>query len=293
MAGPLDRSADGVVVGSTNLDATEAFLGAFGLERRGTRDVDPGEMSGLYGLDRQGEELELGTPGTDHSRVWVVSADGSGGPARDFERRPRALDIYTSSMDEAIEHLRLVGLAHGPVGTLAVGPVTMRQCLVEGPDGLGVVLVESSHRRVSLLDGDDGRLFSEGHSVVWSVDSMDDEAALLGAVGLTKGMDLAFTEAEVSTYLGLPRSPVPMRMTMLAGETVEPLRLELLEFSEDAGPQVSPDQLVGGLWALRHGTAADGGGVEQLVAAGFEHRGSAGATTALSSPGGIRLQVVG
>ncbi|MCP4435610.1 MAG: hypothetical protein GY812_08975 [Actinomycetia bacterium] len=290
MSGTLDVSAAGLVVGATDPDAVIAFLGAFGLAEVARHAVDADTASGLYGLDRATTEVELGTDGTDHSRVWVVDCDEPGNAPADFERRPRAFDIYTSSMDDALEHLRFTGLAHGPVGTLAVGPVTMRQCLVTGPDGLAVVLVESTHRRGSLLDADDGRLFSEGHSVVWSVDSMDDEAALLSGVGLTKGMDLAFTEPEVSTYLDLPRSPVPIRMTMLSGEAVDPLRLELLEFSEDPGESVASDHLAGGLWALRYRVADPSAVAESLAHAGCSVE-AAGAAMAATTPGGIRIQL--
>ena len=295
---PLDSSAAGLVLGATDPEATIAFLSAFGLERGATSPVGVEVASALYGLDSATTEVELSTPGAEAPRVWVVGGADPGGLPSDFERRPRAFDIYTSDMDEAVDHLRFVGLAPGPVGTLAVGPVTMRQCLVPGPDGTAVVLVESSHRRASLLDAGDGeatndRIFSEGHSVVWCVESMDDESSLFEAAGLTKGMDLAFNEPEVSTYLDLPRSPVPIRMTMLAGESVEPLRLELLEFPEDSGPTEAPERLRGGLWALRFVTDDAAGTASLLVAGGCERTGACDAAEALRTPGGIRLQLTG
>lgn len=294
----LENSADGLVVGATEPGATVAFLSAFGLEEAARRVVDSETSVALYGIDGPTTEVELATEGTDASRVWVVACEASGLPPADFERRPRAFDIYTSSMDDAIEHLRFVGIAAGPVGTLAVGPVTMRQCLVQGPDGTSIVLVESTHRRASLLDAETGspggpRLFSEGHSVVWCVDSMDSEADLLVSAGLTKGMDLSFSEPEVSTYLGLPRSPVPIRMTMLSSESVDPLRLELLEFPEDHGPTEQPGSLRGGLWGLRYRTADPAAAASALVELGCVPVGSAAGAEALHTPGGIRLQLVG
>jgi hypothetical protein len=294
----LASSAAGLVVGATDPGATVAFLTAFGLEEVARHDLDAAGASGLHGLETATTEIELGTPGTDAPRVWVVACGQPGDEPSGFQRRPRAFDVYTSSMDDAIDHLRFVGLAPGPVGTLAVGPVTMRQCLVTGPDGTSVVLVESSHRRSSLLDAPDApgggpRLFSEGHSVVWSVDSMDREAQLLSAAGLTKGADLAFSEAEVSTYLGLPRSPVPIRMTMLSGASVEPLRLELLEFPQDAGPTERPEFLRGGLWALRHRVPQPAAAARALEELGFLRTGSSERAEAVRTPGGIRFQLVG
>lgn len=294
----LENSAAGLVLGATDPEATVAFLSAFGLVEVARREIDSETSTALYGLDGRTTEIELATEGTEDSKVWVVACEVPGQAPADFERRPRAFDIYTSSMDDALDHLRFVGVAPGPVGTLAVGPVTMRQCLVPGPDGTAVVLVDSSHRRGSLLDADADagsgpRLFSEGHSVVWCVDSMDSEAALLASAGLTKGMDLAFTEPEVSTYLGLPRSPVPIRMTMLSGESVDPLRLELLEFSEDDGPTDKPECLSGGLWALRYSSSDPVASRSALAELGCVSSGSTAGAEALHTPGGIRLQLVG
>ena len=127
--------------------------------------------------------------------------------------------------------------------------------------------------------------------MVWCVGSMDDEAALLAGAGLTRGMDLAFEEPEVSTYLDLPRSPVPIRMTMLSGESVEPLRLELLEFGDDPGADVSPPSLVGGLWALRYRVRDPLATAGALGDAGCSVR-TGEAAAAVVTPGGIRLQLV-
>ena len=284
-------SATGVVVGATDPSASAEFLEVFGFSRSTRTRIDVADAAALYGLERPSVELVCVTPGTTAPAVHLVGCDLPGRLPADFERRARALDLYTSDMDDAIDHLRLVGLQPGPVGTLSVGPVTMRQCLVPGPDGLAVVLVESTHRRSSILDRPGAGLFSEPHSVVWCVDDMDAHSAALVSVGLTKGSDLAFTEAEVSTYLDLPRTPVPMRMTMLSGPEVEPLRLELLEFPDDPGPTPTGDTLGGGFWALRHETpGAALGAAEPLLAAGWSESGSSVSATTVVSPGGLRLQ---
>lgn len=301
----ITESALGVVVGATSVRDTVDYLEVFGLHADDGRALSAIDAATLYGLDRDTTEVACRTAGTDGPSVFVVGCDDAGEAPRGFQRRPRALDVYVADMDEAVERLRFVGLGPGPVGTLSVGPVTMRQCLVPGPDGLAVVLVESTHRRSSILDqptaagsepgarGAPAPLFSEPHSVVWCVDGMDDLAAGLCAVGLAKGPDLAFCEPEVSTYLGLPRSPVPIRMTMLSGADVAALRLELLEFPDDEGELVVPERLVGGFWALRHEV---GTGLEDaaagLAAAGWTVCEGVEGVRTLLSPEGLRLELV-
>ena len=162
-----------------------------------------------------------------------------------FDRGPRALDIYTTDMDGVLAELSAAGWPVSGPGTISVGPVTMRQALVVGPDGLPVVLVESTHRRSSLLDEFPDRRCSDPHSVVWCVDDLDAEAARWAAAGWTLGPVLSFSEPAVSEYLGLPRSPVPIRMVMISDESVAPVRLELLEFPDDPGPAPAAPAIAG------------------------------------------------
>ena len=224
----MNSSAAAVVVATSDRAATGEFLETFGF-LRGDR----------------GYFVPQGAP----VRVELVDAETPGRAPRDFERGPRALDIYTSDIRRAVDAISRSGWEVSPVGTVSLGPVTMHQALVTGPEGLPIVLVESSHRRASLLDHEPDRLFSEPHSVVWCVDDRDAEAARWEAAGFSKGMDLAFEEPAVSDYLGLPRSPVPILMTMLSDEAVSPIRLELLEFPEDAGDRPA-DPTSGGIRGL-------------------------------------------
>jgi hypothetical protein len=210
-------SAVGVVVGASDPEATVAFLSAFGFLESG----------------RDGDSVRLVVPGNDSAAVEVAAGSPAGVAPRDFEVGPRALDLYTRDIAAAVAVAEAAGGTAGPVGRLALGPLTMDQVLIDGPDGFPVVLVEANRRRSSVLDDDPGRLVSEPHSVVWCVPDLDAEADRWVAAGFTKGIDLAFSEPAVSEYLGLPRSPVPIRMTMLSGPQVAPIRLELLEFPDD------------------------------------------------------------
>jgi hypothetical protein len=225
VAAGVSRSATAVVVATTDRPATTAFLG-------------------LLGFSPDGRD-RLVVPGGAAVAVELVDAGRPGAAVRDFDEGPRALDLYTTDLEGVLAEVAAAGWECRGPGTVSIGPVTMRQAMVGGPDGLAVVLVESTHRRSSLLDVDPDRRLSEPHSVVWCVPDRDAEAARWVAAGWTKGMDLAFSEPAVSDYLGLPRSPVPIRMTMLSGPDVEPVRLELLEFPDDRGAAVPGDDVAG------------------------------------------------
>ena len=226
----MGPSAVAVSVATTDPVASAAFLGMFGFVGDG--------------------DLRMVVPDGAAVAVEFVTVTKAGVAPADFDRGPRALDLYTNDLDGVLAEAAAAGWPTSGPGTVSIGPVTMGQAMVVGPDGLPVVLVESTHRRASLLDALPDRRVSEPHSVVWCVPDLDAEAARWQAAGWTKGMDLAFAEPAVSDYLGLPRSPVPIRMTMLSGPDVEPIRLELLEFPDDPGPAYAPDADMAGLRGL-------------------------------------------
>ena len=203
-----------MVVATTDRAATAEFLAALGFE--------PAEAG-------------FAVPGGAAVHIELTDTDAAPRGPRDYEHGPRALDIYTSDIERGTADLSDAGYEVSPIGTISMGPVTMRQALVIGPDGFPVVLVESTHRRSSILDREPDRLFSEPHSVVWCVPDRDAEAERWEAAGFTRGTDLSFEEPAVSEYLGLPDSPVPILMTMLSNEAVDPVRLELLEFPSETG----------------------------------------------------------
>jgi hypothetical protein len=253
LSSPLG-SARAVVIGATDPSETISFLSRFGFTVE--RVVDT--------------ETHLQCDAGVGARLIVAECGGPGTTPRDFELRARAIDLYTTDIDVALGSLD--GEVRSPVGVIELGPVRMRQAMVTGPDGVPIVLVESNMRRASVLDTDPDRVFSDPHSVVWCVADRDAEAEWwVDNHHLTRGMDLAFSEPAVSEYLGLPRSPVPILMTMLSDEAVSPLRLELLSFPSDEGPAEEGGEIRGGIWALRF---CDGE-----------------PTRTITSPGGIRLQV--
>lgn len=242
-------SAVGVVVGATDVAATLDFLARFDFTHVTVVDTEAhARVSGGHGVP-----------------IIVVAATGDGSAPRAYEQRARAIDIYTGDLDAALAALD--GEQRSPIGVIGLGPVKMRQALVNGPDGLPIVLVESTHRRASILDTEPHRLFSDPHSVVWCVADRDAEAAWwVEQHAMTKGMDLAFEEPAVSEYLGLPDSPVRIEMTMLSDASVSSLRLELLAFPDHPSEPAAIGVDVAGIRALRFGSgdapiAASPGGI--------------------------------
>lgn len=249
-------SAVGVVVGATDVAATLAFLARF-------------DFTHVTLVDTETHVRISGGHGVPIIVVAVTddSATGNSSAPCDYEQRARAIDIYTGDLDAALAALD--GEQCSPIGVIELGPVRMRQVLVTGPDGLPIVVVESTHRRTSILDSEPERRFSDPHSVVWCVADRTAEAAWwVEQHAMTKGTDLAFEEPAVSEYLGLPDSPVRIEMTMLSDSEVSSLRLELLAFPDHAGEAGPFDADSVGIRALRFGTGQ----------------------TAAVSPGGVRYE---
>lgn len=202
-----------IVIGSPDPAATLRFWARFGYE-------PVGDDENLLGCGR-GAVIEVEeTPVT--------------GPVRSgWDLGPRGLDLYVPDLDAAVERLAGWKLACGPVADIAIGPVRMRQCAVAGPSGEPVVLVESTHRRPSLLDdaahGAD-RWCSEVYSVVWCVDSRDETASKWTAAGAVAGPTMSFSDPSLGAYLGLPDAGAVLEMVTLSDAESSPTRLELLSF---------------------------------------------------------------
>lgn len=200
-----------------------------------------GEFLGLFGL------FDTGGRG---AQITIIDCDHTAEPHTGFECGPRAIDLYVSDLDLALKTLPPDSYAVSPVAEIRMGPVHMRQVMLTGPDAVQIVLVESTHRRPSLLDEQPNRMFSEIHSVVWCVPDRDEEARRWVAAGFTKGMDLAFEEPSLSPYLGLPKPSVPIEMVMLSDEAVSATRLELLSFPGNAQPAGADDRRGSGIRAI-------------------------------------------
>ena len=228
-----------VVVGATDIAVVVGFLGLFGLVQIDSVEIGDDEAQHLFGVpaiaDRAVRLAAPAAPG--RATVLVVPTLIPGRPTVDWELGPRALDIYTTDLDRGIAAAAGAGWTVSPEAVLAGGPMRMRQQMVTGPDGLAVVLVDSTHRRSSVCDMADPPLHSEPHSVVWSVADHAAERERWRVAGWTAGATIGFSEPSVSDELGLPESPTPITMTMLSDAEVAPIRLELMTFDDH-----QPDQ---------------------------------------------------
>jgi len=180
----------------------------------------------LFGYRSVGDSLRC-ERGADIELRRSVAA----GPVRvGWDLGPRGLDLYVSDLDAARRRLGEAGLDTGPVADITVGPVRMRQCATLGTAGEPVVMVESSHRRPSLLEDDPSRWCSEVYSVVWCVASRDAGSAEWAARGATLGPPLAFSDSSMGPYLSLPVADATLEMVTVTDETGSSTRLELLSF---------------------------------------------------------------
>ena len=190
-----------------------AFLCAFGLEE---------VASAPRSIGRHGRSALRPATGRPRRSSWPPGRRrlaGVGGPAA-TSTGPVAGRLRTSPA--CLRHLHLLDggrtsttcaswVCHRVLsGRSSVGPVTMRQCLVPGPDGTGRWCWWSRATGVPpcSMPATAGRCSPRATPWCGAWSRWTTRPLLLAAAGLTKGMDLAFSEPEVSTYLGLPRSPV-------------------------------------------------------------------------------------
>ncbi|MGI9667745.1 MAG: hypothetical protein ACR2N2_11735 [Acidimicrobiia bacterium] len=248
--------ASDVVVGATSVDATAEFFAVAGFTPQGA------STGGVHLLQQ----------GASGAGIVVLEASGPSVRREPYAAGPAAIDVYTSDIAQGAAAFEAAGYEVGRFADLSIGPVTLKQVRIHGPDHVPVVLVETSHRRSSLLDQEPDRLFSEGHSLVWVVNGRDDEASWWVDRGATKGMNLDFDTPATSVLLDLPDESVAVAMTMLSDEAVGPFRLELLEFTHMAsGARARQDADLPGIQGLRFNDAEG----EWAV-----------------SPGGVRYQAV-
>ena len=245
--------ASDVVVAALDVPAMVGFFGVFGFA--------------VADQDKDGAVLR--TAGTDSGGIVIVHRPDPGVRRSPYAPGPAAIDIYTTDIAASVAHAANAGYEVGRVGDLSLGPVSLKQVRVHGPDHVPVVLVESSHRRSSIIDDDPTLLHSQGHSLVWVVGDRDAEAGWWVDHGASKGMDLSFAVPGVSDLLELPDSPVEVKMTMLSDEEVAPFRLELLEFAGRASVGSVDHSDRAGIIGLRFGESdawdASPGGVRFSV----------------------------
>ena len=244
------RSPAHAVIGASDLAATTVFLERLGFEVTGRGRLPAAAARDLYGLDGEAAEAVLGMPGAEQGGIRVVATPHAAAEHHVFARGPHAIDLYTADRARSLALATDAGARCGAAASYKVGPLELVEAKAVGPDGLAVVFLQVARRRPSLLDREPGRLHSEVHSLVFTVDSVTKALPFWKErAGLQAFLDATIVEPAVCAFMGLPRSDVPIRLAMLADAESRPARLELLEFPQDPGPPLPT-------WPLRAGIHA-------------------------------------
>jgi catechol 2,3-dioxygenase-like lactoylglutathione lyase family enzyme len=229
------KSPSHVTIGASNIERTSRFFQVLGFIRESDRAIGAFAARELYGLVGATTETRLTMPGAVSGFIRLLQTEGDvvhGGP---FDRGAHAVDLYVRDMTVALEVVKNTHAEIGPVAAYSVGPMTIKECKCVGPDGLALVLIEVDKRRPSVLDSSARVLFSEVHSAVYVVDSIDAAAGFWKAAGLKVLLDATFAEPTVAEFMHLPRPDTRLRLALFADEGQFPVRLELIEFPDPDG----------------------------------------------------------
>lgn len=221
-----------VTIGASNVERTARFFQTFGFFRQSRNSIDSFAARELYGLPGATEEVTLVMPGAARGSIRVVGSALESVDAGAFDRGPHAVDLYVRDMDQALEIAKNSHAEIGPVAAYSVGPMRIRECKCVGPDGLALVLIEVDKRRPSVLDTAETILFSEVHSAVSVVESIDAAAPFWKSAGLSVLLDATFAEPTVAEFMHLPRPDTKLRLALFAEAGQLPIRLEMIEFPD-------------------------------------------------------------
>jgi hypothetical protein len=253
---PVLESPESTVVGAADVAAMTSFLGAFDFEETGTVQFPDAAARQLYGLERATHGIRLGVPGASSGGLQVIETPHAAHHRGPTDQGAHAIDLYTRDIEKS---LRIAEAAGGRVSTISsykVGPLTLREAKVEGPDHLELVFLEVDRRRSSRLDHLESALNSEVHSFVWIVSRIDDCLPFWrDEAGLISYLDVTMREPSIAEFMGLPRPDAPLRLAMTADAAGKSSRFELIEFPEDPGDVAPSWPLRGGLFAPAFRTA--------------------------------------
>jgi catechol 2,3-dioxygenase-like lactoylglutathione lyase family enzyme len=229
------KSPSHVTIGASNLERSARFFQTFGFVREAEGALGAFAARELYGLGAATRETRLSMPGAAQGSIRLVQTDEEAIPGGPFDRGAHAVDLYVRDMGRALEVVKNTHAAIGPVAAYAVGPMSIKECKCVGPDGLALVLIEVDKRRPSVLDASASVLFSEVHSAVFVVDSIDAAAGFWTGAGLKVLLDATFAEPGVAEFMHLPRPDTRLRLALFADAGQLPVRLELIEFPDPDG----------------------------------------------------------
>ena len=229
------KSPNHIALGVSNLETTARFFQYFGFVREADTAIGAFAARELYGLAGSTHEARLVMPGASAGSLRLVETpmeSRHGGP---FDRGAHAVDLYVRDMDRALNVVKNTHAEIGPVAAYKIGPMSIKECKCVGPDDLALVLIEVDKMRPSILTSNPAALFSEVHSAVAVVDSIDAAAPFWKEAGLKSLLDATFAEPSVSAFMGLPRPDTRLRLILFADEGQQPIRLEMIEFPDADG----------------------------------------------------------
>jgi catechol 2,3-dioxygenase-like lactoylglutathione lyase family enzyme len=239
------------VIGATNLEEAIEFFRLFGFEETQRTTLPETAAAALYGLNAEAQEAVLRVPGSRHGWTRLVETPQSERAAAPLDNRAFAIDLFSSNLEESIEIASRGGFKAGSIATHQFGPVSIREMSIEGPDRLNLTLLEQEvGRRPSVLDSAPGRLHSELHAFVWSVQAMDDKLSFWQDRGELETLtDAVLDSPQIGAVLGVPEKTVKLRLAVLADAQSAPARLEMIEFLGEAAENQPNFPLCGGLHA--------------------------------------------
>ena len=239
-----------VVVGSSNLDATAAFLAVFGFEPTGAATLPAEAAHALYGLEGPVEERLYAAPGTELGRVRCVASPTPPRRYAPFDARPFAIDLFCTDIEASVRLATAAGFHSSPITDHRFGPVQIREVEITGPDHVVITLLQpSAGRRSSILDREPERLHSEVHAFVWSATDLDDRLDYWKRQGLALVTDAVLDTPGMGALVGVPDEDVRMRLTVLADTEGRPIRLEYVDFLGKPGAVGPTLPLAAGLHA--------------------------------------------
>jgi catechol 2,3-dioxygenase-like lactoylglutathione lyase family enzyme len=225
-----------VIIGTQNISAQISFWAALGYSViAGPTDLTVEASSALFGCELPCTEVLLGVSGATSGFVRLVSVERAQPPTGPFDRRPSAIDIYTTDQPRSVALATEAGYPLDGQMDLPLGPgVTLKNREHLGPDGTRVTFVAIERRRPSILDAQPELLHSEVHSLVTIVDDIDVAAAPFLAAGLVNHSSFGFESAALSELMHLPRT-VGVKMNLIGDAELSPLRLEFLALDRQPG----------------------------------------------------------
>ena len=290
------KSPSHVTIGASQIEPTARFFQAFGFVRESDRIIGAFAARELYGMERATSETRLTMPGAPGGFIRLVETQTEailGGP---FDRGPHAVDLYVRDMGEALDIVKNTRAEIGPVAAYRVGPMTIKECKCVGPDGLALVLIEVDKRRPSILDASAHALFSEVHSAVYVVESVDAAAGFWKDAGLRVLLDATFAEPTVAEFMHLPRPDTRLRLALFADEGQFPVRLEMIEFPDADGrgaPLIDARPLRPGRFVFGFEVANVASALQSMPGASYSKicRIGRDAVAAGTAPGGVGFEL--